>query len=56
MSDFLGLLKDDAYAASFQTLGQYRTALIAAYRSVLSEHAAREADARMIQESNGSAA
>lgn len=33
MSDFLGLLKDDAYAASFQTLGQYRTALIAAYRA-----------------------
>lgn len=33
MSDFLGLLKDDAYAASFQTLGQYRTALIAVYRA-----------------------
>jgi hypothetical protein len=32
MTDFLSLLKDDAYAASFQSLGQYRTALIAAYR------------------------
>lgn len=33
MTDFLKLLKDDAYAASFQTMGQYRTALIAAYRA-----------------------
>jgi hypothetical protein len=32
MTDFLHLLKDDAYAASFQTMGQYRTALITAYR------------------------
>jgi hypothetical protein len=35
MTDFLRLLKDDAYAASFQTMGQYRTALIAAYRAAL---------------------
>ena len=56
MTDFLRLLKDDAYAASFQTMAQYRAALIAAYRAHMTEHAARETDARLIQESNGSAA
>ena len=29
-SDFRALLADDAYAASFQSLGQYRTALLKA--------------------------
>ncbi|RQR87702.1 MULTISPECIES: hypothetical protein [unclassified Burkholderia] len=38
MSRFLDLLKDDAYAASFQTLGQYRAALIAAHRDASGDH------------------
>ncbi len=29
MTDFRALLADDAFAASFQSLGQYRTALLA---------------------------
>jgi len=29
-SDFRALLADDAYAASFQSMGQYRTALLKA--------------------------
>jgi hypothetical protein len=31
--DFRALLADDAYAASFQSLGQYRTALLKALAS-----------------------
>jgi hypothetical protein len=30
MTDFRALIADDAFAASFQSLGQYRTALLAA--------------------------
>lgn len=58
MTDFLRLLKDDAYAATFQTLGQYRTALIAAYRDCAQKEvdalfeAERETDARQIAVAN----
>jgi hypothetical protein len=33
MTDIRALIADDAFAASFQSLGQYRTALLAAWPS-----------------------
>ena len=35
LTEFRALLEDDGYAATFQTLGQYRTALIRALKSVV---------------------